>query len=66
MSIYAFLLVQTNSSDWQRGCDPLTPDDIAEMVVFACSRRENVVIAESVLLPTYQVSGLEILPVMEY
>ena len=38
-----------------RGCDPLTPDDIAEVVVFACSRRENMVVADSMLFPNYQV-----------
>ena len=38
-----------------RGCDPLTPDDIAEVVVFACSRRDNVVVADSMLFPNYQV-----------
>lgn len=41
----------------KRGCDPLTPDDVAETVVFACSRRENVVVADSLLYPTYQVSS---------
>lgn len=40
---------------YHRGCDPLTPDDVAEVVVFACSRRENVVVADSLLYPTYQV-----------
>lgn len=43
-------------ADEERGCDPLTPDDIAEVVVFACSRRENVVVADSMLFPNYQVS----------
>ncbi|KAH6638883.1 hypothetical protein C7974DRAFT_122902 [Boeremia exigua] len=42
------------------GCDPLTPDDVAEVVVFACSRRENVVVADSMLFPTYQASSLDI------
>lgn len=39
------------------GCDPLTPDDIAEVIVFAATRRENVVVAESLLYPNHQVSG---------
>ena len=30
-----------------RGCEPLTPEDIAEFIVFAAGRRENVVVAES-------------------
>ncbi|KAL7785228.1 hypothetical protein V8C37DRAFT_394349 [Trichoderma ceciliae] len=40
------------------GCDPLTPDDIAEVVVFAATRRENVVVAESLLYPNHQASAL--------
>ncbi|WEW57697.1 short chain dehydrogenase [Emydomyces testavorans] len=39
------------------GCDPLTPDDIAEVIVFAAGRPENVVIAETVLYPQHQVSS---------
>ena len=38
------------------GCSPLTPDDIAEVVVFAASRRENVVIADTLVFPNHQVS----------
>jgi 3-hydroxy acid dehydrogenase/malonic semialdehyde reductase len=38
------------------GCDPLTPDDIAEIIVFAVGRRENVVIADTLVLPNHQVS----------
>lgn len=37
------------------GCDPLTPDDIAEIVVFSATRRENVVLAESLVYPNHQV-----------
>ncbi|KAI1414796.1 NAD(P)-binding protein [Hypoxylon sp. FL1857] len=36
------------------GCDPLTPDDIAEVVVFAAGRRENVVIADTLIYPNHQ------------
>jgi 3-hydroxy acid dehydrogenase/malonic semialdehyde reductase len=36
--------------------DPLTPDDIAEVVIFAASRRENVVIADTLIFPSHQVS----------
>jgi 3-hydroxy acid dehydrogenase/malonic semialdehyde reductase len=39
------------------GCEPLTPDDIAEIVVFAASRRENVVLADSLIFPNHQVSA---------
>lgn len=37
------------------GCEPLTPDDIAEVVVFAAGRRENVVIADTLIFPNHQV-----------
>lgn len=37
------------------GCEPLTPEDIAEVIVFTASRRENVVIADSLILPSHQV-----------
>ncbi|KAF2497016.1 NAD(P)-binding protein [Lophium mytilinum] len=40
------------------GCEPLTPEDIAEVVVFAVGRRENVVIADTLIFPSHQVSGL--------
>lgn len=38
------------------GCEPLTPDDIAEIVVFAVGRRENVVVADTLVFPSHQVS----------
>lgn len=40
------------------GCEPLTPDDIAEVVVFAAGRRENVVVADTLVFPNHQVSLL--------
>lgn len=33
---------------------PLEADDIADMIVFACSRKTKVVLAEALILPTYQ------------
>lgn len=39
------------------GCDPLTPDDIAEVVVFAAGRPENVVIADTLIFPQHQGSA---------
>jgi NADP-dependent 3-hydroxy acid dehydrogenase YdfG len=39
-----------------RGVEPLTGDDIAEVVVFAAGRRENVVIADTLVFPSHQVS----------
>ncbi|CAG8921002.1 unnamed protein product [Penicillium salamii] len=37
-----------------KGVEPLTGDDIAEVVVFAASRRENVVIADTLIFPSHQ------------
>jgi 3-hydroxy acid dehydrogenase/malonic semialdehyde reductase len=37
------------------GCEPLTPEDIAEIVVFAAGRRENVVLADTLVFPNHQV-----------
>ncbi|KAI9713552.1 MAG: hypothetical protein M1820_000934 [Bogoriella megaspora] len=39
------------------GCEPLTPDDIAEVIVFAAGRRENVVIADSLIFPNHQAAA---------
>ncbi|KAI8650516.1 hypothetical protein NCS57_01385700 [Fusarium keratoplasticum] len=39
------------------GCEPLTPDDIAEAVVFAAGRRENVVIADTLIFPNHQAAA---------
>lgn len=38
-----------------KGCEPLTPDDIAEVVVFTAGRRENVVVADTLIFPNHQV-----------
>ena len=38
------------------GCEPLTPDDIAEVVVFNAARRENVVVADTLIFPNHQVT----------
>jgi 3-hydroxy acid dehydrogenase/malonic semialdehyde reductase len=37
------------------GVEPLTPEDIAEVVVFAVARRENVVLADTLIFPNHQV-----------
>lgn len=39
-----------------KGVDPLTPEDIAEVVVFTAGRKENVVIADTLVYPNHQVS----------
>ncbi|OAX80448.1 hypothetical protein ACJ72_05220 [Emergomyces africanus] len=38
------------------GCEPLTGDDIAEVIVFAAGRRENVIIADTLIFPQHQAS----------
>jgi 3-hydroxy acid dehydrogenase/malonic semialdehyde reductase len=39
------------------GVEPLTPEDIAEVVVFAAGRRENVVLADSLIFPNHQAAA---------
>ncbi|KAI5198969.1 NAD(P)-binding protein [Aureobasidium subglaciale] len=39
------------------GCEPLTPEDIAEVVVFAAGRRENVVLADTLVFPNHQAAA---------
>jgi hypothetical protein len=43
--------------DISSGCEPLTPGDIAEVIVFAAGRRENVVVADTLLFPNHQASA---------
>lgn len=42
------------------GCESLTPEDIAEVIVFAASRRENVVLADAVVYPSCQAGAVTI------
>ena len=39
------------------GVEPLTGEDIAELVVFAAGRRENVVLADALIFPNHQVNS---------
>ncbi|KAI9836607.1 MAG: hypothetical protein M1819_001239 [Sarea resinae] len=39
------------------GCEPLTPDDIAEVIVFAAGRRENVILADTLIFPNHQAAA---------
>lgn len=39
------------------GTTPLTAEDIAEIIVFGCSRRQNTVIAETLVFPSHQASA---------
>ncbi|KAK9464779.1 hypothetical protein V1512DRAFT_212388 [Lipomyces arxii] len=40
------------------GVEPLIAEDIAEVIVFAVSRRENTVIADTLVFPSHQASAL--------
>ncbi|KAG6005910.1 hypothetical protein E4U21_007544 [Claviceps maximensis] len=40
------------------GCEPLTPGDIAEIIVFTATRPENVIIADTLVFPNHQASAL--------
>ncbi|KAK7538162.1 NADP-dependent L-serine/L-allo-threonine dehydrogenase-like protein ydfG [Phyllosticta citribraziliensis] len=40
-----------------KGVEPLTADDIAEVIVFAAGRRENVVIADTLIFPNHQAAA---------
>ncbi|KAK9456893.1 hypothetical protein V1511DRAFT_495594 [Dipodascopsis uninucleata] len=41
-----------------KGVEPLVAEDIAEVIVFAVSRRENTVIADTLVFPSHQASAL--------
>lgn len=40
-----------------RGVEPLTPEDVAEVVVWMVGRRGNVVVADCLMFPNHQVSS---------
>lgn len=40
------------------GCEPLTPEDVAETVVWMAGRRENVVVADVLVFPNHQVGHI--------
>lgn len=57
--VYAYVsgrFVNEHTLTVDRGCDPLTPDDVAEVIVFTAGRRENVVVADVLMFPSHQVS----------
>lgn len=37
-----------------KGVEPLTPEDVAEVIVFVATRRENVVVADTLIFPSHQ------------
>ena len=52
-------LVTRHLLTFARGGEPLTGEDIAEIIVFAASRRENVVVADTLVFPSNQVRSVE-------
>ncbi|KAH8892689.1 oxidoreductase [Thozetella sp. PMI_491] len=62
-SVVRFRGDQGKADSVYTGVEPLTPVDIAELIVFAASRRENVVVADSLIFPNHQVSCLVYLAV---
>ena len=53
-----FLNKGTDSSVLPSGCEPLTPVDIAEVIVFTATRRQNVTVADTLVYPTHQVPSI--------
>ncbi|TVY87820.1 NADP-dependent 3-hydroxy acid dehydrogenase [Lachnellula willkommii] len=53
-SVVRFYGDKTKADAVYAGCEPLTPDDIAEVVVFTAGRRENVVVADTLIFPNHQ------------
>ncbi|KAG9233355.1 hypothetical protein BJ875DRAFT_378823 [Amylocarpus encephaloides] len=56
-SVVRFYGDQSKADAVYAGCEPLTPDDIAEIVVFAAGRRENVVVADTLVFPNHQAAA---------
>ncbi|KAF9889258.1 hypothetical protein FE257_007571 [Aspergillus nanangensis] len=56
-SVVRFYGDQNKADAVYAGCEALTPDDIAEAIVFAAGRRENVVVADTLLFPNHQASA---------
>ncbi|OJJ62064.1 hypothetical protein ASPSYDRAFT_143125 [Aspergillus sydowii CBS 593.65] len=61
-SVVRFYGDQKKADAVYSNCEPLTPDDIAEVIVFAAGRRENVVIADTLIFPSHQVSHARLHP----
>ncbi|KAL4806731.1 hypothetical protein BDV18DRAFT_152128 [Aspergillus unguis] len=56
-SVVRFSGDQAKADAVYKGCEPLTPEDIAEVIVFAAGRKENVVVAGTLLFPNHQASA---------
>ncbi|KAH3667518.1 hypothetical protein OGAPHI_003167 [Ogataea philodendri] len=53
-SLVRFKGDQAKADDVYKDKEPLVAQDIADFIIYACTRRENAVIAEAVIFPTYQ------------
>ncbi|KAH0287541.1 NAD(P)-binding protein, partial [Aureobasidium sp. EXF-3399] len=56
-SVVRFYGDKSKADKVYEGCEPLTPEDIAEVVVFAAGRRENVVVADTLVFPNHQAAA---------
>jgi 3-hydroxy acid dehydrogenase / malonic semialdehyde reductase len=56
-SIVRFYGDKSKADKVYEGFNPLTPDDIAEVIVFAAGRKENVVIADTLIFPNHQAAA---------
>lgn len=56
-SVVRFYGDKSKADKVYEGVEPLTGQDIAEVVVFAAGRRENVVLADSLIFPNHQAAA---------
>ncbi len=52
---------EAKAKEIYKGLNPLTPDDIAEAIIFAATRNDNFVIAEMVLFPKAQAGTRDVI-----
>lgn len=53
-SVVRFYGDKSQADNVHKGTEPLTPEDIAEVIVFSLSRRPNTIIAETLVFPSHQ------------
>lgn len=53
-SVVRFYGDKSQADNVYEGTEPLTPEDIAEVIAFSLSRRSNTVIAETLVFPSHQ------------
>lgn len=57
-SVVRFYGDKSKADNEYKGVEPLTGEDIAEVVVFAAGRRENVVLADTLIFPNHQATAM--------